>query len=297
MVRELAAELVLDAGAELGEGPGWDAAARYLVWVDILAGQVCFFDPEESQSTAAGGQVLEVGQHVGAAVPRAGGGLALALRGGFATMEITTGDLTLLAAVGDGDGRTRMNDGKCDAGGRFWAGTMDYEEKDPIGCLYRLDPEGTVTTALRGVTVSNGLGWSPDGATMYYIDSPTYRVDALPFDPDSGELGPRRPLVTLEEPGMPDGLCVDDEGCLWVASFGGSRVDRFTPDGRLDTVVNVPAAQVTSCAFGGADGGDLFITTARVGLSEPELAAQPGAGGIFRCRPGVTGRPATPFAG
>lgn len=297
MVRQLDAELVLDAGAELGEGPGWDAAAGHLVWVDILAGQVCFFDPAENPSTAAGGQVMEVGQHVGAAVPRTGGGMVLALRGGFATLDSITGEITMLAEVGGGDGRTRMNDGKCDVAGRFWAGTMDYAERDAIGALYRLDPDGTVTTMLTEVTISNGLGWSPDGQTMYYIDSPTSRVDAFAFDAADGTLGPRRTVVTVDGDGDPDGMAVDHEGGLWVALYGGSAVRRYTPDGRLDVVVRVPASQVTACAFGGADGADLYITTARKELPEETLAAQPHAGGVFACRPGVTGPPAHAFAG
>jgi sugar lactone lactonase YvrE len=296
LVRQLDAELVLDARAELGEGPGWDAAAGILVWVDILAGQVCLFDPAQDPTTAGGGQAVKVGEHVGAAVTRARGGLVLAVRDGFSALDTAADEISMLAVV-DPRPDTRMNDGKCDPDGRFWAGTMRYDEQEGGGALYRLDPDGTVTTVLTGVTTSNGLGWSPDGHTMYYIDTPTRRMDAFEFDPATGALGARRTLTEVEGTGFPDGMTVDHEGMLWVALWGGSAVHRYTPQGDLDTVVNLPVTRVTSCAFGGPDGADLYITTARTGLSESALAAQPAAGGLFRCRPGVTGPPATAFAG
>jgi len=289
--RRLEAELVLDAHAQLGEGATWDAAGGRLVWVDILRGQAHRFDP-----AAAGDRAVDVGQHVGTAVPRARGGLLLALRDGFATLD-DDGALRWIARVEADRPGNRMNDGKCDPRGRFWAGTMAYDETPGAGSLYRLDPDGTVTTMLTGVTISNGLAWSADQRTMWYIDTPTHGVDAFDFDAEAGTIANRRRVVAVPEAdGSPDGMTVDHDGCLWVAMWGGAAVRRYRPDGTLDTVVALPVSQVTSAAFGGGRADELYVTSAREGLSDEQLAAQPHAGALFRVRPGVTGPPATPAA-
>ena len=192
----------------------------------------------------------------------------------------------------------RMNDAKCDPAGRLWGGTMTVERRPGACALYRLDPDGTVTTALGGVTLSNGLGWSPDGRTMYYIDTPLRTVDAFDFDLDTAALTRRRVLVQFEEGvGNPDGMTVDADGCLWVAMAHGSAVRRYTPSGQLDTVVPLPVTKVTSCTFGGSALDQLFVTTACVGLSEQDLVAQPLAGAVLCCEVGATGLPADRFAG
>jgi sugar lactone lactonase YvrE len=280
--RRLDAEIVLDAHAELGEGPAWEAANRKLVWVDIKASHVHRFDPATGED-----QTLDVGQHVGAAVPRADGGLLLALRDGFA--RFAGGAVSSIAQVEADRPENRMNDGKCDPRGRFWAGTMADDERPGVGTLYRLDERG-VTPMVTGVTISNGLAWSADERTMYYIDTPTGGVDAFDYDPDTGSISDRRRVVTIPEGnGTPDGMTLDDEGCLWVALWGGWGVHRYLPDGSLDTVVPLPVKQVTSCAFGGEGRDELYITSAAIGLSPEERAAQPHAGALFRCRPGVAG--------
>ncbi len=284
------AELALDARAELGEGPHWHAERGELVWVDIMAGAVHQFEPASGSDRS-----FRVGQPVGAAVPRAAGGLVLALRDGIATVEDGPGELRWLASLERDMSRTRMNDAACDAAGRLWAGTMDMSQSEPIGSLYRIDPDGSVETALTGVTISNGLGWSPDGGTLYYVDTPLKRVDAFDFEPLRGAISRRRTLIEIEEgAGSPDGLTVDEEGCIWLALWEGWSVRRYHPDGRLLGVVEVPAARVTSCAFGGARFETLYITSAR-----PEAAdvRQPSAGGIFVARPGPRGLPAPVFAG
>lgn len=192
----------------------------------------------------------------------------------------------------------RMNDAKCDPAGRLWGGNMTVERRPGACALYRLDPDGTVTTALGGVTLSNGLGWSPDGRTMYYIDTPLRTVDAFDFDLDTAALTRRRVLVQFEEGvGNPDGMTVDAEGCLWVAMAHGSAVRRYTPSGQLDTVVPLPITKVTSCTFGGSAMDQLFVTTACVGLSEQDLVAQHLAGAVLCCEVGATGLPADRFAG
>jgi sugar lactone lactonase YvrE len=286
-------ELVLDARAELGEGPVWDTRAGVLVWVDILAGHVHRYDPATGADS-----VTEVGQPVGAVGLRESGGLVLAVRDGFALLDEDGSAPRLLAAVEREDLETRMNDGEVDPAGRFWAGTMELDGALGRGSLYRLDPGGTVTRVLADVSISNGLGWSPDERTLYYIDSPTQRIDAYDYHRSSGAISNRRTVVEIEAgDGLPDGLTVDAEGFLWVALWGGSTIRRYAPDGRLDHVVELPVSQVTSCAFGGSDLADLYVTSAWAGLEEQQRRAEPVAGGVFRLRPGVCGLPVRGFAG
>lgn len=287
-------ELVWDAGAHIGEGPVWDGLEQALVWLDIPRGLVHAWRPDEGPR-----RPFAVGQPVGAVAPRASGGLVAAVRDGFALLEPGSGQVSMVADTeGDRPGN-RMNDGKCDPAGRFWAGTMALDERPGAGGLYRLDPDLRVERVLDGVTISNGLGWSPDGTTMYFIDSPTGGVDAFDYDPDTGAIAGRRRLVDVPGlPGIPDGLTVDAEGCLWVAVFGGGRVQRHAPDGRLLATVTLPVSQVTSCAFGGAGLDELYVTSAREHLSQERLREQPHAGGLFRHRPdGVVGLPAHQFLG
>ncbi|MHB1534065.1 MAG: SMP-30/gluconolactonase/LRE family protein [Acidimicrobiales bacterium] len=285
-VKRVVAELALPAGALLGEGPSWDEASQRLLWVDILAGEVHSFDPVSGDDTS-----FPVGQHVSAAVPRSAGGLMLAVRDGFALLE--NGRLTIVADLSEPG--IRMNDGKCAPDGAFWAGTMAYDKSPGRGTLYRMSPEADVTVQLAGVTISNGLAWSADGRIFYYVDTPTRRVDAFDVDPATNRLSRRRPLVEIGPGGgNPDGVTIDHDGALWVAMARGGQVRRYTPDGILDAVVEVPTPLVTSCCFGGAAGDELFITTARDGAAEP---AGEHAGALFCCRPGSTGPPATPCAG
>lgn len=285
------AELVLDAHAEVGEGPAWDAGAGRLIWVDITASRVHELRP------AGQTRSWDVGEHVGAAAPRASGGLVLATRTGFAALA-PDGSLTPIAPVEADVPGNRMNDGKCDPQGRFWAGTMPYQDTPGAGSLYRLGPDHRAQRVLSGLGLANGLGWSPDGKTFYFIDSTTQSVSAYDFDPGDGLLSGHREVAAIDPAdGMPDGMTVDDEGCLWVALWGGGCVRRYRPDGTLAAVVHLPVSQVTSCAFGGHDRGDLYITSAAHQLSDQQLAAGPHAGGLFRCRPGITGPPAIPYAG
>jgi sugar lactone lactonase YvrE len=283
-------ELVVDARAELGEAPVWDADAGVLVWVDIPAGVVHRTDP----ATGADG-TIEVGRSVGSAVPTVDGRLAIATDDGFSFLDPSTGAIEPIALIGAIPGVV-MNDGKTDPSGRYWAGTKDAQGTRRIGSLYRLDPDRTVTRVIEGVTLSNGLGWSPDGRTMYYIDSTTYGIDAFAFDASTGSISRRRRLVDLpREWGLPDGMAVDEDGCLWVACWTGSAVRRLDPAGSLVATVELPVSQVTSCAFGNPELADLYVTSARIGLSDAQLLVEPAAGGLFRCRPGVRGRPATAF--
>ena len=288
----LQVELVLDARAELAEGPVWDAAGKRLVWVDIMAGRVHLFDPATGKC-----RTLAVNRPVGAAVLAREGGLVVALPEGFSRLDLETGTVTPFAPLPSPQPDVRMNDGKCDRTGRFWAGTMALDERAGAGALYRLDPTGVVTAMLPDVTVSNGLDWSPDERSMYYVDSGTRRIDRFDWDLATGRFSNRRPLVHFPvQAGVPDGLTVDAEGGVWVALWGGGALHRYRPDGNLDRVVLLPVTHPTSCAFGGPDLRDLYVTSARTALDPAARARQPLAGGLFRVRPGFAGRLPNIFA-
>lgn len=288
-----AIELAFRTHAKIGEGPSWDQATSTLLWVDILGCSVHRFNP-----TSGSNSTVSFAQQVGAVVPRSKGGLLLAVEDGFWVAD-DDGEPEQLALVEKGDPTTRMNDGKCDRRGRFWAGTMAHDAREKAGSLYRLDPDGSVDLSVSDVTISNGLGWSPDDTTMYYVDSVTHRIDVFDYDIDTGQATSRRLGFEVEEQfGLPDGIAVDGDGCIWIAFYQGWAVRRFTPEGNLDRTVSLPVANVTSCAFGGTDFGDLYITTASNGLDDADIERQPLAGSLFVHTPGdVNGLPETSFAG
>jgi sugar lactone lactonase YvrE len=268
----------------LGEGPVWDGRDQSLYWVDILESRVHRMAADGSFSS------WDTGQPVGAVVPRASGGLVVAVRDGFMALDPASGTLTTLAEVEKDQPGNRMNDGSCDRAGRFYAGTMAFDESPEAGALYRLDPDLSVTSLLTGVGTSNGIGWSPDDRLMYYIDSQAHRVDVFDYDPATGQIGGRRPFKAVGEGDVvPDGLTVDADGGVWVAVWEGYALLHHDPDGQLIETVDLPAARVTSCVFGGPDLDRLYITT----------AAGPGesGGALFVCEPGVTGQPSHPFRG
>jgi sugar lactone lactonase YvrE len=290
------AELVQDARAEIGEGPIWDDRSCRLHWVDIRAGLVHRFSPVDGSDL-----VLNVGQPVGSIGLGAKGGLVLALRDGFGLMPAGADRLVSLIEVEKELTGNRMNDGRCDAAGRFWAGTMSAAQDHRVGAgsLYRLEELANSLTPVRvfgGLTVANGIDWSPDGRLMYYIDSPTQRVDVFDFDADSGAVSRRRPFVEIPAAdGLPDGMVVDAEGGVWVALFRAGRMRRYSPDAEIKQEIEVPVTLVTSAAFGGPDLSDLYITTARHRLAPKEREYQTHAGSLFHCRPGPIGRPSSRF--
>ncbi|CAN5127627.1 SMP-30/gluconolactonase/LRE family protein [soil metagenome] len=280
----LCADVSLDAQAEVAEGPTWDPIGQRLWWVDIPRGAIHQFDPAEGTDS-----VVYAGQPVGAVVLRKGDGPLLAVRDGFA--ELRDGQMTVIAPVEDDRDQSRMNDGKVDPAGRFWAGTMALDSTPGAGSLYRLDRHRRVERVLTGLTISNGLDWSPDGRTMYFIDSAHAGVQAFSYDDHSGAIREPRTLISIPaSAGMPDGMTVDSAGGLWVAIWGGAAVRHYSPDGTFIAEITLPVSQVTSCAFGGPDLRDLYITTASAGLSPTQRVEQPDAGALFRVRPGVTGR-------
>jgi sugar lactone lactonase YvrE len=286
-------EVMLKAEADVGEGPHWDAARAELTWVDITRCAVHRFDPVTGKDA-----VVIVDQPVGAAVRCASNNeILLAAETGFARLNWETGQVQSIAQVGSevADGG-RMNDGKCDRAGRFWAGTMTDGDR-PEGALYRLDSDHNASKMVDGVRLSNGLAWSPDDKFMYYIDSVTYRLDVFDFFIDSGEIANRRSLIAFPpEWGLPDGMTCDSKGGLWIAFWDGWAVRHFHPDGALIEVIYLPVAQVTSCVFGGRALEDLYVTSARYKLDPKTLAEQPLSGAIFRIDAGVPGLPEPAFA-
>ncbi len=259
-------EVAVRAEAALGEGPTWDPATGRLLWIDILNSRVHTYDPATGRRT-----VRRTEQHVGAVKPRAGGGLVLNLRDGVGLLDPDGTFRWLHREVVPG---RRANDAAVAPDGTLWAGTMRYDEAPGGGTLSRIAGDGTVTTVLDDVTVSNGTGWSPDGRLMYYVDTPTRRIDVFDVAASDGRITGRRTLAVIEEgAGFPDGLCVDAEGCVWVALWDGGAVRRYTPAGELDRVIVLPVPRVTACAFAGPGLTDLYITTARVGLDAPHPLA------------------------
>jgi sugar lactone lactonase YvrE len=293
-------ELIIEARAELGEGPAWDAVRSVLYWVDIHAGRLHTFDPQEEID-----RWVNVGEPLGCAAPRrprlgpTGGALVIALPSGFMSFELPAQRMTFIADPEPDASGNRFNDGKCDPAGRFVAGTMDDAEKRASGSLYSLSPDGTVRTLLSGLRISNGLAWSPDLHTFYHIDTPTRQVMAYDYDLATGDIANPRAAVTVPpELGWPDGMTSDHQGMLWVAMWGGAKLTRWDPaTGRLLESIPLPALNVSSCVFGGPDLSDLYVTSARTGMSAETLKQYPLSGGLFRIKTDIQGMPTFQFGG
>jgi sugar lactone lactonase YvrE len=280
------AEQVTGPVAYHGEGPVWSERWGGLRWVDMLAGDILFLGADGTINRR------HVGTIAAALRPRQQGGAVIGVERGFA-LEEADGTLKHLDELWS-DTNVRMNEGGCDPDGRFYCGSMAYDQQPGAGALYRLDPDGSVRVVLENVTISNGLEWSPDGSRAYYNDSPTQSIDVFDYEVESGLSG-RRPLAEVPaEAGLPDGLTVDEEGGVWVALYGGGSVRRYTPEGVLDEVIEVAAKQVTACTFGGSGLDQLFITTSREDLKPGE---DPLAGSLFRTAVGLAGLPVREFVG
>jgi sugar lactone lactonase YvrE len=291
-------EVVSNVKAELGEGPSWDANQEILYWVDIRRGIIYGHKLQSSDEIL----VASLGESVSCVVPRSNGGLALTMQHGYYGLDLSSKKLEPLSEQVETDlSVTRFNDGKCDPAGRFWAGTMDDTEKNPSGSLYVLNKDRKLKKVVSQVTVSNGMGWSPDDRSMYYIDSPTRKVSSFDYSLQSGEISNRRTCVDFgvnNQKGVPDGMTVDSDGMLWVAHWGGAKITRWNPStGKLLQSLDLPADHVTSVCFAGKNLDELYITTARADLDPPALAAQPLAGSLFRANVGVTGLPTYSFQG
>ncbi|MDH3772240.1 MAG: SMP-30/gluconolactonase/LRE family protein, partial [Nitrospirota bacterium] len=277
----------------LGEGPIWSVADQALYWVDIVAPAIHRWHPASGERRS-----WPMPEPVGSLSERKAGGLIVALASGFAALDVGTGALTLIRAAEADLPDNRFNDGRCDRAGRFWAGSLTYSEDQPLGALWRLDPDHTARPVLTGITVPNALCWSPDGRIMYFTDTSTRQIMAYAYDLDTGTPSDPRLFVEVDDtPGYPDGAIVDSEGGVWNAEWDGARVVRYAPDGTIDRIVEVPAPRPTCCAFGGPDLSTLFITSAWDRLSESERAEWPLSGNLFAVDAGVRGLPDPQYEG
>lgn len=286
----IAAREILEARARLGEGPLWDDRRNALYWVDIFNHRVHRFDPETGEN-----ETWNVGDVVGSVALIDDHRILVALRHEIAELDTTSGELRRLKRLDDLGPGSRLNDGKCDAAGRFWIGSMSTAEGEAQ--LFRYDPDGTFRVMETGLTISNGLDWSPDGMTFYLTDSPVRRIYGYSFDLETGEISDRRVVVELKGESVPDGLTVDEEGCLWSAQWDGGCVIRFAPDGREIARVELPVPRPASCTFGGRRMNELYVTSASIDLTEEEIDESVTSGDLFCVRPGVSGRPPHRFAG
>ena len=279
-------DLLLDAGALLGESPRWHAAEARLYWVDIEGRKIHRTDPASGAD-----EVMLLGQQVGCIAPRAGGGLVAALKDGCALIDAWGAEPRPFGpAVLADRPEQRFNDGCVDAAGRLWVGSLTSDKANPAATLYRLDLDGSLIEIFGGLTTSNGAAFSPDGRTFYHADTPTHAVRAYDVDPATGTLGEGRLFHRFEDGnGRPDGAAIDAEGCYWSALWDGWRVVRLSPAGEIVRTVDLPVQRPTMIAFGGADMQTAFVTSAGKNLSDDERREQPHAGGVFRFRVDVPG--------
>lgn len=287
------AALEIDAKAILGEGTLWHPAENRLYWVDIEGQKLHIYDPETRTDIE-----FATNQRIGTVVPVTGGGVLVALQSGIYFFDTVTGSFHFINNPLP-EKTIRFNDGKCDPSGRFWVGSMHLDQKAGAATLYRMDSDNAIHEILKDVTISNGITWSHNKKTMYYIDSPLRTIDAFDYDDTYGTINNRRTVASIPEGlGDPDGMAIDTEGKLWVALWGGYCVGRFDPDsGDMLETVEVPAPHVASCTFGGKNLDILFISTAREGMSAQQLKEYPLSGGIFSVETGATGVPASFFRG
>ena len=288
-------ELLLDSRSEHGEGVVWSAEHRLLAWTDIHGKAVWTLDPVtgKSQRYSVPGRVCCFAFRQG----RGFGEVLAAFDDGLTLLDLETGSSgQSMRPDGLGKGQ-RLNDGRTDRQGRLIVGGMDEDNLAPISAVWRVDADLSMTKLFDGVACANGTCFSPDGKTMYFADSPTRRIEAFDYDTATGTPTGRHPVAELGGSGVPDGSCIDAEGFIWNAVWEGHRVERWSPEGRLDSTIEVPVKKPTCCTFGGADLDTLFITSSRLGESESDLAREPAAGGLFAVKPGVRGVPDTPFAG
>lgn len=272
----------------LGEGPCWDAELKRFYWVDIEGHTLWWYDEKEDELSS-----FDMGQQLGFVVPKVTDGVVVGLKDGIYEWDEISRELDKIVELDDPEGELRFNDGKADPYGRLFAGTLHLQDQEGQATLYRLDRDGTTTELLRGLTLSNGLTWSPDHSVFYHIDTPTKTIRKYDFDLRTGTLSNGKVAVDFEaEEGFPDGMTSDVDGCLWVAHYAGGKVSRWDPEtGEKLLEVNVPAPNVTSCCFIGDGLNRLAITTAREGMDESALEKYPDAGSVFLVDTNVKGMP------
>ena len=290
MTEKISAELASKLECDVAEGPFWDDSEQQLYFVDIVNKQIKIFS---SSSTPV--ETIQFNQEISAVFLDEKSDLIVAARDGIFAATRDGVLETSLAPIELEDTSIRTNDAKCDANGRMWVGTMAFDFTPGAAALFSFDSK-VLKEVVPDLTVSNGIGWSLDKKTMYFIDSPTKRVDSFDFDIESGELRNRRPFLLLSDlDAFPDGLTTDEDGGVWVALFGGGEVRRFDAQGTLTHIVEIPVKQVTSCCFGGADMSELYITTAQNGMDSDSLIRQPLAGSLFRAKTAFKGSKSNRF--
>lgn len=284
---DLTASLELETKALLGEGAIWHPVENRLYWIDIEGKHLHIYDPETKKN-----QSFDVGARIGTVVPVQTGGVLIALQTGIYKMDLKSGRKDFITNPLP-DSALRFNDGKCDPSGRFWVGSLALDSRKKGASLYRLDLNKQSHTVLNNVTISNGIVWTADRKTMYYVDTPTRMVQAFDYDDNSGTITNRRVAIKIPDGmGAPDGMTIDAEGKLWIALWGGFAVGRFDPQtGELLQKISVPAPNVSSCAFGGKNLDVLYITTARAWVNPEKLIEFPLTGSLFSVKPGVKGLP------
>ncbi len=286
-------EVLVRRSSIVGEGAIWDSEKKLFYWVDILDQKLFVYNPETKEN-----REIDTCQAVGTVVPREKGGLAIALHNGFAWIDLDTEKITPLGDPERSKPENRFNDGKCDPAGRFWAGTMEFGGEPNRGALYCMELDHSVSEKVSPATISNGIAWSLDHRTMYYADTGLNTVRAYDYDVDSGDISRERVVIECEAPGHFDGMTIDEEGMLWIAVFQGWAVRRYNPDtAELLLTVNLPVSQVTSCALGGDDLNELYITSASHGFDEQQWKDQPLTGSLLRVPVDVRGVPAFSFQG
>lgn len=285
-------ETIWESPDGLGEGPIWHADEQVLYWLDILK-------PSLKRLNPATGEYREwpIPEHIGSVVPRAQGGLVATMGNRVVAIDMPSGTISTLVEVPQWRDDIRMNDGKCDRKGRYWFGVANLSVEDPKGRLYRLDPDGTLTQMEEKITISNGLGWSPDNKKFYYTDGLKYRIYQYDYDLERGDISNRQTFIQLDKtPIEPDGLTVDSEGYVWDAQWNSWKILRYSPDGKMSMEIEMPVQRPTSCIFGGPNLDILYVTSSSQNLGEDSVLPPP-AGGLFAIDVGVRGLPEPAFTG
>ena len=272
--------------AKLGEGAIWNHESNKLYWVDIEGKLFNMFDPKTKKNRS-----FLTASQIGTVVPINKKEALIALIDGIYTINLETGHTTVFAEMADVLTGCRLNDGKCDPAGRLWVGSMHWKQESGKAKLFSIQNDGTITTKIDSVTISNGIVWTKDKKTMYYIDTPTSQIKAYDYDSATGTISNERVAVEISKDlGFPDGMTIDDEDMVWVGMWNGNAVIRFNPiTGQLLQKIEVPAHNITSCAFGGENLETLFITSAKLDMTDEELKKYPLAGSVFKVNPGVKG--------
>lgn len=287
-------EVIVEAGNELGEGVLWSPSHGEIQWTDILGRRFWAHRPADGRTRS-----IALPDRLCNFAPLGGSRILAGFAGGLEVFELDSGERRPIAAIEADQPTTRLNDAKLDRRGRHIFGTMDEAEalRRPLGHIWSY-AAGSAPRILRsGVMISNSIAFSPDGTIMYFADTPHKRILAFDYDSERGEIANERVFAEVAGPGYPDGSTVDSEGFLWNAEWGGARLTRYAPDGRVDRALELPCGQITCCAFGGATLDRLYVTSARVGLDAATLAREPLAGALFAFAPGVKGLADTAFAG